>query len=562
MKRKRPDLHRPQHVRRVLGSLIGVAAVVGAMVMAAPAASADGDGYNPSVSLTKIWVNGVKNDTAVISINGATKKPGSQTSTANGAASQTDTPNKATGWAIWKDGAYTFTVGETLGSGNTGQYTSATQCTYKKGREVLSLNPDASGTYTAPKDASVSCTITNTKVTDPATVTVVKTWVINGGKAITNEAAVALGFSAGLTIDGNVASWGQTYSGYLAGQTVDVQETGIVYPEGWYCWPANEEGLGARRPGSAVWTAQSSGRYQLKAGSNEIDIENDISCRTGHLTLIKKLANDTTTSVASWTLSAAGNTPVSGSSGSEFDVLPGTYTLTESGGLPNYQQTALECTRLRPSFRMAINGDENIVHDGNKVDIGPWDYVTCTFTNTYNPPTTTSSNPPPPPTSNPPTEPGPIPVIPGITTSCLLGAHGSQITVTTVAATGVSYVVTGNGTDHVKVVATAASGYQLVDLPDGWSRNADGTTTITVRPEDVVCVGGESSSITPTTSSVIVKPHTTTTVEVLGESTQVSSLSYTGVKAWQMSVLALLLLGGGALLLAIGGMWWRKPKRH
>ena len=508
MKRKRPDLHRPQHVRRVLSSLVGVAAVVGAMVMAAPAASA-GPTSTPQppipmpVTLTKVWMNGVNGDTATVSINGATKWPGAAKSTSNGQqGTWSDTWHSAS--ALVAPG-HTFRVGESLGS-DPGSYTTTTACVYWQTlRTSAPLNPNDDGSFTMPK-AVVNCTITNTKVTDPATVTVVKTWVINGGKAITNEAAVALGFSAGLTIDGNAANWGQSYSGYIAGQTVDVQEGEVSYPEGWYCWPAQEEVPNLHRPSSSIWAAQSLGRHRLQAGSNEIDIENDISCRTGHLTLIKKLANDTTTPVTSWTLSAAGNTPVSGSSGSEFDVLPGTYTLIESGGLPNYQQTALECTRLRPSFRMAINGDENIVHDGNKVDIGPWDYVTCTFTNTYNPPTTTSSNPPPPPTSNPPppTEPGPIPVIPGITTSCLLGAAGSEITVTTVAATGVSYVVTGNGTDHVRVVATAASGYQLVDLPDGWSRNADGTATITVTPDDVVCVGGESSGITPTTSSVVV----------------------------------------------------------
>ena len=69
------------------------------------------------------------------------------------------------------------------------------------------------------------------------------------------------------------------------------------------------------------------------------------------LTLVKQVDNGTTggtATPASWTLAAAGPTPISGVSGTPavtaVPVAVGTYTLSESGGPAGYTASAWSCT--------------------------------------------------------------------------------------------------------------------------------------------------------------------------------------------------------------------------
>ena len=184
----------------------------------------------------------------------------------------------------------------------------------------------------------------------------------------------------------------------------------------------------------------------------------------------------------------------------------------------------------------------------------------CGTTTSTTPPTTTPTTPP---TTTPAV---PTTVTPGISgPQCVLVGTAEQITVSTVTVNGISYTVTGDGTASVTVRAVANDGFVL-SVPAGWTANTDGSATIVVTPDSngVICVGGESSSVdnlTPTTKSAAAS---TGSIEVLptSETVQPSTIAYTGVNTSQMAMLALLLLAGGALILGVGTMWRRKPRKH
>ena len=89
------------------------------------------------------------------------------------------------------------------------------------------------------------------------------------------------------------------------------------------------------------------------------------------LTLIKSVLGGESTSTA-WTLSATGNTNISGVSGSasvtNAIVLPGSYDLSETNGPTNYTALNWSC----------VGGNQT---DGNTVNITEGQNVTCTITN-------------------------------------------------------------------------------------------------------------------------------------------------------------------------------------
>src|SRR5437867_3381906 len=89
------------------------------------------------------------------------------------------------------------------------------------------------------------------------------------------------------------------------------------------------------------------------------------------LTLVKKVINDAggTASTSTWTLNAAGPTPISGAGGTSSDATfsAGTYTLSESGGPSGYQASAWTCT----------GGSQN----GNTITLALAQTATCTITN-------------------------------------------------------------------------------------------------------------------------------------------------------------------------------------
>ncbi|MEO7126358.1 MAG: hypothetical protein ABI382_11415, partial [Nakamurella sp.] len=86
------------------------------------------------------------------------------------------------------------------------------------------------------------------------------------------------------------------------------------------------------------------------------------------------------------------------------------------------------------------------------------------------------------------------------------------------------------------------------------------TTSISVLPTSNSVTG-----VTTTTSgaTIGVLPTSGGVIDVLPTSkTSVGNIAYTGVNAYGMALLALLLLGGGALVLTIGSVWRRKSRKH
>jgi hypothetical protein len=164
-----------------------------------------------------------------------------------------------------------------------------------------------------------------------------------------------------------------------------------------------------------------------------------------------------------------------------------------------------------------------------------------------------------------PNNPEPLLARPSVGNQCLLVGDARAVTVTTTTVNGIDYTVTGNGTTTVTVTAKARSGFDL-SVPAGWTDNHDGTATIVLTPnsDGVVCVGGESSTVTtpPSKTAAMLLPSNTADIEVLPASATVSGdIAYTGVDTLKYAALALLLLLGGSALLVFAKMR-RAPRAH
>ena len=96
------------------------------------------------------------------------------------------------------------------------------------------------------------------------------------------------------------------------------------------------------------------------------------------LTLVKQVVNNHggTAIATNWTLHAAGTTTISGTTGAaavtSAAVLPGTYTLSESGGPAGYSASAWTCTN-------------NVAVSGGQITLGNGASTTCTITNSDEP---------------------------------------------------------------------------------------------------------------------------------------------------------------------------------
>jgi len=100
--------------------------------------------------------------------------------------------------------------------------------------------------------------------------------------------------------------------------------------------------------------------------------------RMASLTLVKAVTPvNAPDSPSAWTLSAAGNTPVSHVSPVTSAVLPGTYTLNESGPTTNYASQGWVCTP--------------VVNSGASVTLAAGQSTTCTITNLYTAPLPTTA---------------------------------------------------------------------------------------------------------------------------------------------------------------------------
>jgi hypothetical protein len=106
-------------------------------------------------------------------------------------------------------------------------------------------------------------------------------------------------------------------------------------------------------------------------------ITNDDHAPTLHLRKLVINNNGGTALATHWTLSAAGPTPLSGTTpvDSSASFTTGTYTLSESGGLASYTASAWSCVK---------NGSAPVI--GSSITLGLGDEATCTITNDDNAP--------------------------------------------------------------------------------------------------------------------------------------------------------------------------------
>ena len=200
----------------------------------------------------------------------------------------------------------------------------------------------AAGTVTLAVGNAATCTITNTD--QPATLTLVKVVdpVASGSGRVPSDwtlTATPVGITGQVPVSGNgdPASPGGVNAVPVFSGNYDLSETGPggFTPGAWIC------------EGGVV----TGNRVAVPAGGAvRCTITNTATSPT--LTLVKVVDNgDTgaTTPATAWTLSAAGPTPISGSSGSDaVTVAPvqvGTYTLAESGPL-GYEASAVGLHRV------------------------------------------------------------------------------------------------------------------------------------------------------------------------------------------------------------------------
>ncbi len=205
-----------------------------------------------------------------------------------------------------------------------------------------------------PSGGNVICTITNTAISP--TLTLIKTVTNNnGGTAKASDWTLT---GAGPTpISGATGSPAVTNAPVKVG-TYTLSESGPGgYTAGnWSC-------TGATITGATITLAE---------GHNvTCTINNDDNA--AHLTLVKTVTNDNggTAKATDWTLTAAGPTPITGTTGSttvtKATVDAGTYTLSEGGGPTGYTPSDWDCG--------------NATIDGSTVTVPTGADVTCTLNN-------------------------------------------------------------------------------------------------------------------------------------------------------------------------------------
>ena len=201
-----------------------------------------------------------------------------------------------------------------------------------------------------------------------SSVLVNKSWTIdgqtfpNGSQPPGFSATLSLAPSPRLPAGQTTPQFGDIYdtqsngSPYLAGQTLTIGEPAVTVPPG--C---------SNTPGGGI------GGHTLVPGLNRFVVTNNVTCT--RLTLVKNVVGPPAIP-DQWTLSAAGSsTTITGTSGSQgvtnAVVPPDTYTLTESGGPPDYRLTNVSCPGAivggsAPTFTVVVTPGANVV---------------CTFTN-------------------------------------------------------------------------------------------------------------------------------------------------------------------------------------
>ncbi|MFC5132295.1 VWA domain-containing protein [Paeniglutamicibacter kerguelensis] len=213
---------------------------------------------------------------------------------------------------------------------------------------------------------------------EPTSLTVQKTWMINGKPATAAEAK-AYGASAAPKLTpapkAGQPSFGQAVGGYAPGTKVNVNET---FTTGDRCVATSQ--TIAVGDGASVPLTDKGLDVVLARGGNTATITNKINC-DATLTLVKTVDNKggSGATATDWKLSAikaGGTTNLENvATGTSKSVVSGTYKLSESAGPAGYDLTNLAC----------VNGSTPVAGVDLKnptVALNLGDNVTCTFTNT------------------------------------------------------------------------------------------------------------------------------------------------------------------------------------
>jgi hypothetical protein len=237
----------------------------------------------------------------------------------------------------------------------------------------------------------VTCTVYDQAPPATASVTVTKTWVVNGAALPNGQQPPGLVATA--TINGTAQPWSQPRSGFAPNDPVLLDETTDL--SGDPLCTLNLSRLTSAN-GSTVNRLLPTGVFLTADGVNTFGITNTVTCGS-ELTLAKDVANGNTQATA-WTLQAtgpvgslSGPSGVSGSSQATGAVTPGVvYALSEVGGDPTYAQDDQRTTPVPGSTGSwtcaALAADGTVLlgytdgaHGG--VTVPPGYHVRCTATN-------------------------------------------------------------------------------------------------------------------------------------------------------------------------------------
>ena len=185
----------------------------------------------------------------------------------------------------------------------------------------------------------VTCTVSNTR--PPPSITVDKTWLVNG--VATAQGAEPQQLGATLLVGGRSLPWGEPRFDVTAGGSVPIDETRSQLPPGCTLESARVTSVNGLPSDAAL-------PYPLTVAdtANSVTITNSLTCATT-LSLIKEIRNGAGGSAtpADWTVAATGPTPISGVTGTPAvtaaQVVPSVYTLAEAGPA-GYQAGAWSCT--------------------------------------------------------------------------------------------------------------------------------------------------------------------------------------------------------------------------
>ncbi|WP_295783199.1 glycine rich domain-containing protein [uncultured Microbacterium sp.] len=346
--------------------------------------------YNPAprVQIAKVSVGGV--GTFGFTVTGASIPADSITTVASGTAVTSTTVHQGTaGTAV--------TIGESSGGTS---YNTSIQCVDANSASTGNAPLTFTNTKTAiipgsamKNTASWTCTFTNAA---SVSVQVNKTWIIKdaGGSVVgtytlpaqgsDTAPAVPSGFAAVPTLTGQTsAAFATSYTGYSAGQTVQVGETGVTVPAG--CTVTSQRMTSVNgSPLGAPAALPYSGTLTGTPATNTFTITNTVTC-TQTLTLVKQVAFGSL-SPTSWTLTASG--PVgslpgpSGATGSTgttaVNVTPlVAYSLNETSSVDaarNYVPTS--------AGWVCAAGSSPVPVSNSSVSVGYGQNVTCTIINT------------------------------------------------------------------------------------------------------------------------------------------------------------------------------------